>query len=342
MVIGQKKPLISVIVPIYNTESCLRRCLDSLRSQTYDDLEIIMVDDGSSDGSAAIAGSFAQQDTRFRYLHQENSGAGAARNAGLDRAQGAYLSFVDSDDWVSPDFIQKLYDALQTNHADISCCSAVWALPDGSTQIYRPMAVSNQIFTDIRAFLRTVSDSPVNKLYKRELFEDLRFPVGIIYEDYATIPLACARAKKAACIEDVLYYYFWRTDSTIHSCTDRDDVLKAHARLEQSELGEQYPDILDLYLIKNILGFYCYSLGVHHHMDRVKAIWESRYARYPNISGWQLRSFIRVLPPSLGVFAFLVSRRLYRTAALCLRSTPVISRLRALLHPGSSHQHPAA
>lgn len=331
MVIGQKQPLISVIVPIYNTESYLRRCLDSLCSQTYENLEILLVDDGSSDGSARIAEAFTRQDPRFRYFYQKNSGAGAARNTGLDRAKGAYLSFVDSDDWVSPDFIEKLYGNLQLNHADICCCSAVWAFPDGSRKIYRPMAVSNQVFTDISDFLRTVSDSPVNKLYARELFENLRFPVGIIFEDYATIPLACARAKKAACIGDVLYYYFWRENSTIHSPTSREDVLKAHERLEQSDLGETYPDILELYLIKNILGLYCYSLGIHHHMDRVKTIWESRCSRYSGISRRHLRSFVKILPPSIGVFAFLVARRQYGAASVYLKVVPAVSRLRSVL-----------
>ena len=114
--------LISVIVPVYKVEKFLARCLDSIISQTYENMEIILVDDGSPDSCGSICDEYAQRDARFRVLHKENGGLSDARNCGVEIASGAYIAFIDSDDYIAPNYVEYLYRLLVDNDADISCC----------------------------------------------------------------------------------------------------------------------------------------------------------------------------------------------------------------------------
>ena len=126
----KNNPLISIIIPVYNTAKYLPRCLDSVLKQTYQNLEIIVVDDGSTDNSPKIIKEYATKDNRIKVIHQKNAGLSAARNTGITKATGKYISFVDSDDEISHNMIKKLFDVLQRNNTDISVCSFKEVYPD--------------------------------------------------------------------------------------------------------------------------------------------------------------------------------------------------------------------
>lgn len=213
-----KLPLISVIVPVYKVEKYLDRCLESLTGQSYDNLEILLVEDGSPDGSGAICDAWAARDSRIKVIHQENRGGGAARNAALDIAGGELLAFVDSDDYIHPELYAHLYSLLQQG-ADIAECSYVDTHDDhaqlggGSTE--------PAFYTTEDAMLLHIRDEQFrqliwNKLYRREVAEGIRFPVGTkIDDEYYTYQLL-GNAKKLARSEFVGYAYRQQAGSVMH------------------------------------------------------------------------------------------------------------------------------
>lgn len=183
-------PLISVIVPVYKVEDYLEECVDSIRNQTYDNLEIILVDDGSPDRSGEICDRLATQDSRIKVIHKENGGLSSARNAGLDVATGEYVSFIDSDDWIRLDMYQRLMDLMQQHHAQI----AAGGLQDDNGKHYNPEYPRK---ADVEIFSRTdalreitinrkITNSACDKLWKKEIFDTIRFPVGEYFEDFKT------------------------------------------------------------------------------------------------------------------------------------------------------------
>ena len=204
-------PLISIIVPVWNVESLLPKCLNSLLEQTYRNLEIILVDDGSPDSSGLICDCFAKRDSRIKVIHQRNAGVSAARNAALDAATGAYFGFVDPDDWCAPDMFEFLYRGLVRHEADISACcyyrvakgKTTYANCDGIDRVYSRDGIIENIITqfDFRVVFW-------NKLFKRELFDGVRFPEGVIFEGLRTMPKVLLKADKAVYLGSPKYYYY--------------------------------------------------------------------------------------------------------------------------------------
>lgn len=278
------KDLISVIVPIYNVAEYLPRCLDSLRIQTYNNIQVILVNDGSTDKSAEVAAYFCRKDPRFVLINQKNAGQGAARNTGIDAAEGKYLAFVDSDDWVHPQFIEKLYARACENQADIVMCGVerVW---QNGTRRKNPASNSKEfVTTDIEEVLPSVSFVIWDKLCRKELFCGVRFPTKMKYEDYAFTPRIIANAKTIAGISDVLYYYFWRTGSTTNTVSLNRDIYKAHKILESSELADRYPNIVAGYFVKMVMGSLIPVLILERgNMDEVKEIMNYGREKYPNL-----------------------------------------------------------
>jgi len=206
------KPLISVIIPVYNTKNYLEKCLDSVLNQTYENLEVIIVDDGSTDGSEAMCDEYAQRDSRVKVIHKENGGQCTARNVGLDMATGDYFAFVDSDDWID----ERMYETLMTNAlkygCDLSTCvNTDTKNPDGRLEIVEQPEI-------MKAHLlgqKGVCQSPCNKIFKRELFDGIRFFKMRAYEDCATLHFVLARANKAVFQNEIMYYYVKRENSTM-------------------------------------------------------------------------------------------------------------------------------
>lgn len=207
--------LISVIIPVYNTAEYLDKCLESISNQTYENLELIVVDDGSTDDSPRICDEWAGKDKRFNIIHQKNAGQSAARNKGIDVAKGDYLAFVDSDDYVSEDYMLKLYETLQQNDADISVC-AYYEHKDGQTRVLGP--VDNYSMDRNMALEKLVENKEFQSffwtcLFKKELFNDVRLPVGRNYEDLAVIYKLFYNAQKVCSTNEPLYHYQKRVGS---------------------------------------------------------------------------------------------------------------------------------
>ena len=217
-------PLISVIVPVYRVEKYLERCVKSILSQTYKNLEVILVDDGSPDQCPAICDACAERDVRVKVIHQENKGLSGARNAGIDAASGEYLAFVDSDDYVNPHFIEELYQLLQDTGCAIGQCRFSYVKGDGLVEesdsafcIYRGESLMEQLYgPEEKATCFVVA---WNKLYRAELFKEtgIRYPEGRIHEDEATTYRLFHEAKKLAFLDRALYGYYTENGGSITS-----------------------------------------------------------------------------------------------------------------------------
>lgn len=217
-------PLISVIVPVYRVEEYLERCVESILFQTYENLEVILVDDGSPDRCPAICDAYAGKDARVKVIHQENKGLSGARNAGIELAKGEYLAFVDSDDYVSPHFIEGLYQLLQETGCAIGQCRFSYVKGEELTEegdsafcIYRGESLMEQLYgPEEKATYFVVA---WNKLYRAELFKktDIRYPEGRIHEDEATTYQLFHAAKKLAFLDKAMYGYYTENGGSITS-----------------------------------------------------------------------------------------------------------------------------
>lgn len=209
---------ISVIVPVYNVEKYLRQCLDSILSQTYKNLELIAVDDGSTDNSGLILDEYRLKDSRVIVAHQSNQGVSVARNNGLDLATGNYVAFVDADDYIHSEIYEKLITILEDNNADISICTRRRVYQDGTIENfigggYLKVFASHEIKMDL---FHSQYDwaNPFNKVYVRRIIENLRFPVDIRYgEDLYLAADIWRGVNKAVYLDEGLYYYRYNPTS---------------------------------------------------------------------------------------------------------------------------------
>lgn len=209
------QPLISIIVPIYKVEPYLRKCVDSILAQTYRNLEIILVDDGSPDGCGAICDEYAVKDPRIRVIHKKNGGLSDARNAGLDICTGKYIAFVDSDDWIEPHMYQTLLALLEHFGADMAFGGVADDLEqDGTVRTVKTSDYGSPPFAEdkIAAMRRYFHGSWAawDKLYKAELFDSIRYPVGEINEDEAIVLHLLKKCDKVCYTNEVLYHYMRR------------------------------------------------------------------------------------------------------------------------------------
>lgn len=226
--------LISVIVPIYNVEKYLNKCIESIINQSYSNLEIILVDDGSKDSSGIMCDSYILKDKRIKVIHKENGGLSDARNVGLDKAKGEYIVFIDSDDWIDEKMIEILYNIIKKNNSDISICDYFLAYNEEIQTQKEDIEIIN--LSNIEA-LKTIYDKDLgvcmivawNKLYKRNLFkDDIRYPYGKIHEDEFTTYKLLYKAKKISYTNQKMYYYRQRKNSITSTFTKkRLDCLEA-------------------------------------------------------------------------------------------------------------------
>ena len=209
--------LISVIIPIYNVEKYLDRCVDSIINQTYKNLEIILVDDGSPDNCPKMCDDYAKKDSRIRVVHKENGGLSDARNAGMEVATGEYVSFIDSDDYISLDFYETLFQTMIDNDSDIVECSVVKFYENEKFDEYSDdLKVTN--YETVDALDGLISENPFkqhvwNKLYKSSVALDIPYAVGKLNEDEFWTYQVFGKAKKVTRINQTMYYYFQRNGS---------------------------------------------------------------------------------------------------------------------------------
>ncbi len=212
---------ISVIVPVYKVEPYLHRCVDSILAQTFSDFELILVDDGSPDNCPVICDEYAQKDSRVVVIHKKNGGLSSARNAGLDWAmansQSQWIAFVDSDDWVHSLYLEKLYAAVTEENVQVSICLYAETYGD-HPPFQEPLSpegttLNRQQLQELSLQVKDVAVVAWNKLYQKELFAKIRYPLGKLHEDEFTTHRILWGAEKGVLLQDVLYYYFQRSDS---------------------------------------------------------------------------------------------------------------------------------
>jgi len=206
--------LVSIIVPIYKVEKYLNQCVESIVNQTYTNLEIILVDDGSPDSCGAICDEWAQKDTRIKVIHQENRGLSGARNTGIEHSNGQYLMFVDSDDYVVPEYVERLFCSIVMNQADMAMCGFFY-LSTANCLIEKPLSCEREVLGKIDALLgleRVWEEKELyivvwNKLYSRKLWETTRFKEGVLREDEFVMPKLYEKCNCIAIENECLYVY---------------------------------------------------------------------------------------------------------------------------------------
>ena len=209
--------VVSVIVPIYKVENVLHYCIDSILNQTYKDFELILVDDGSPDNSGKICYDYAEKDSRIKVIHKKNGGLSDARNVGMAVATGEYISFIDSDDYVSDDFFECLLDIMNKENSDIAECSVVKFYEDNRFDEFSD-DLSVKTYDTQDAMSALIAENQFhqhvwNKLYKTELVKDIPYAVGKLNEDEFWTYQVFGRANKVSKLNKTMYYYFQRNSS---------------------------------------------------------------------------------------------------------------------------------
>ena len=249
---------ISVIIPVYNVETYLSTCLESVLHQSYRDLEILLIDDGSTDKCPEICDAYAVKDQRIKVIHKKNGGLSDARNAGLAVVTGDYISFIDSDDCIAPDMLEKMLQAIHDKNADICCC--------GITSYFEGEAREDELKPEACAgkaplfYKKLYKDNtfPVaawNKLYKAKCWKTMRFPKGKICEDAFTTYLQLDQAERIVQIPDPLYFYRIREESIMTKPFSLSRMDEEEAwRYNYQFMREHYPEVekyaFDFYLQK--------------------------------------------------------------------------------------------
>lgn len=239
-----QEALISIVIPVYNKENSVRRCLESLRAQSYKNIQIIVVDDGSIDDSLVVCEELEKYDERIVVIHKENGGVSSARNAGLDAVQGEYLLFVDADDYVKEDYVEKLYETLIANGADVVECGAqIVDEIEGSSSYRGPkFSVMDNSETIIKNFCRNegMTDFLWDKIYRTDIFKGLRFKKWRCSEDFELLARLAVKINKVVAIDEPLYVYVRETGSVgKESFSEKKiDVIKA-----REEVMEYYASI---------------------------------------------------------------------------------------------------
>lgn len=258
----EKLPLISVIVPVYKVEAYLDKCISSITGQTYRNLEIILVDDGSPDRSGKICDEWATKDSRIRVIHQENAGGGAARNAALDAAQGELIAFVDSDDYIASDMFEHLYGLLEQRaeiaecgHVDVFDDQAVFSCTDTAVRTYTVREAMEEHIHD-RIFRQLIW----NKLYRCEVIGDIRFPVDKKIDDEFFTYQVLGNAKTLIRSERVCYAYRQQASSVMHSMGAQKRLQGVEAKVQRHcYIEKNFPELTGLSV--NELWFTCLYQG---------------------------------------------------------------------------------
>ena len=223
---------ISIIVPIYNVENYISKCLDSVKKQTLNDFECLLIDDGTKDNSIEVAKEVTKDDNRFVYFRKENGGLSDARNFGLEKATGEYVFFLDSDDYIKEDLLEKAYAMAKKHDSDITCFDIVYVYDD-HTDINAINMKEVDSFNDNKELIY-INHSANNKIFRRSFLEGKTFIKGLWYEDMATVPVWVGKANNVSYVNEALYFYVQRSGSISHSEDPRIfDVYKSINNLKK-------------------------------------------------------------------------------------------------------------
>jgi len=236
---------ISVIVPIYNVEKYLERCIESIIGQTYQNLEIILVDDGSPDNCGKICDAYMKKDERIKVIHKENGGLSDARNAGQKIATGEYISFIDSDDYIDKDMYQYMIEEMKRANAEIAICGTKIEFENGK-MIIKSNPI-DEVLDSREAIIKMNSFSSFNmsvwnKLYKKNIVENIEFPFGKKSEDYYVMFRYFDKANKIILLKEAKYHYIQRENSISRGKNISEDYIEGSEK-QQEFIREKYPDI---------------------------------------------------------------------------------------------------
>jgi glycosyltransferase involved in cell wall biosynthesis len=216
-----KTPIISIIVPVYNVEKYLEKCIESILRQTFIDFELLLIDDGSTDNSGKICDEYSLKDKRIKVIHKENGGLSDARNSGLNIALGDYIGFVDSDDWIESDMYEVLYNNLKKYNADISICKMRMIKYDNydsiNNQTNNCILLNNKEAFECLFNTKYFASHACDKLYKKELIKNIRYPKGKLYEDMFTTYQVFEKTNKVVFTDYIGYNYYQRIDGIVNS-----------------------------------------------------------------------------------------------------------------------------
>lgn len=228
---------ISVIVPVYNVEKYINKCIDSILGQTHQNLEVILIDDGSGDTSGRICDRYAESDKRVRVYHKRNEGLAAARNDGIRLSSGAYLAFIDSDDYIEPNMLEILYQRMEKEDSDLAICNFIYVDETGvaETEKNRSLPIRDEVISGGEAFEKLADEkywyyvTAVNRLYRKEILEGIRFPKGKFHEDEFIAHSLLVKCRRISCVEKALYFYVQREKSIMNQAFSlkRLDVVEA-------------------------------------------------------------------------------------------------------------------
>ena len=290
-------PIISVIVPIYNSRIHLHTCIQSIIAQTFSDIEIILVNDGSTDNSGEICNQFAEQDPRIIVIHKENGGVSSARHAGLAIARGKYIGFVDNDDWLELDMYEFLHNLIIEHDADIACCAmkvvqvGIQVAPppaDGKIFIYNKDEAVRAILTD-----KEVQSYVMDKLFKRELFEGFISPDDPYHQDYASTFLLFDKANKVVIKRDGKYVYNFHGNNVSANANLTPKLLYnsflAHL-LRQEYIDAHCDDLVEMNLGRTLTA----ALRAVHAMIRLNEHVSKNREGFDHIHEWLKKSMYRM------------------------------------------------
>lgn len=284
---------VSIIVPVYNAEQYLAKCIDSLRAQTYQNLEILLIDDGSTDGSAKIVDQYASADQRIRVFHKQNGGLGSSHNFGLDHMTGDYVTFVDDDDWVEKEYISLLVSKLQADQLDYSSCAGFDYYEASDKKVFIGSRES-RIF-DSAAAVRDILDKHqftmealTKKLYRAEVFQNIRLRSDRNYQDTQIFFRIVSNCRKMGYYAVPLYNYLVRKGSITHSGYKRYSIQQVYAYEENLDLvRSRYPQSLPM-LKHNIL-----SVSMSNYM---RLVIENKKEQYPEDVRYYQTNFKKYRP----------------------------------------------
>ena len=319
--------LISVIIPIYKVEKYLKKCIDSVINQTYKNLEIILVNDGSPDKCKEICEEYEKNDNRIVIINKENGGLSDARNAGIDIAKGKYISFIDSDDYVSDDYIEYMYNLITEHSAKMSICRVreVWTNTK-IEEIKNDEDITSQLMNSKETFYSLLFDKGVEvcayaKLYAKELFDDIRFPKGKVYEDTAIMYKIIKKARKIVYGSKRCYYYVARKGSISKHPEfnkNENDYIE-HTFQMLDFLEKRYPDLksaihrFDVYARFRILKMLIFTKPRNRKMEKeyIKEIKKNQKEIFFH-KDTPKKDKVAIILLNMGLPVFKLSWRLYR------------------------------
>ena len=308
---------ISVIVPVYNVEQYLERCVDSIINQTYKNLEIILVNDGSTDNSGQLCDELAKKDDRIRVIHKKNGGLSDARNTGINEAKSDLIGFIDSDDYIDEDMYEVLMNNLKDANADLSMCGHYDVynnVPEVQVADKKIWELSSKDAIKMVMEAKILSVTAVNKLYKKSLFSDLKFEIGKIAEDAFIMIKLLDKCNVVVATNEKKYYYVHRENSitTQKSSTKFLNVIEAYEQNRKIIL-EKYPELQDVAQMRmNWAYFYVLDRLLLDKEYNDKKLENKLISYLKNHSGDILKDPLFTKGRKIGFVALLLNRNLYR------------------------------